>query len=307
MNLYQIIEAANHRGVLSAILHAICTTYWTFEFVPLTLSFIYSISVNSTPKSNYPTPLKLAILAYTDISNTRKICRQIHHTTICDSPFYIDEYQHKTNCIVTKDAHNHMWISFSGLDITELTSIGAIGSVYYDGLDELELHGKVITSFKPPMSLLERFKTYLRNNSTSEIHVVGHSMGTALALITAAHLAKQFPMINVNTHLYAPIAFCDKEFLDMFHPSSPTYIRNLRPNAYLHEDDIICHLFSSLKITNQNVYKQFSISSNYLPFQTADGTIKTTLLFESMSVLDLFNPIYYSKHQLHSFEHFNGG
>lgn len=167
-SLYTTIEVANEKGKLSAIIHAFTSIFWTFEFVPPLLRTLYSWSYGTDHiVFTGDKALDLAKLVYMkhmskdDITEQFKQWAAKHNsncdTLLCESPFEIQNYEHKTTCIFIKDYCENFWIAFSGLDLTNFTSIGAIGSLYYDDLTSLNLKGKVVSSFIPNEFILDKF------------------------------------------------------------------------------------------------------------------------------------------------------
>ena len=64
--------------------------------------------------------------------------------------------------------------------------------------------------------LMSEINTIIKNTSISDIWVTGHSLGGALATITALHLSQLYPYIIVRCHTFGCPRVGNKEFDDTF-------------------------------------------------------------------------------------------
>lgn len=291
VNLFDVLTETNRRGNLSAVLNAMTSLYWTFEFVPPIMAGIYSLSSNDEWRGDASEPHLIASLAYRDLPSDKILEITEHDEVLYNSAFM--NYKHKTSCLVTRDKGGELWIGYSGLDITSFTSIGAVGSLYYSDLASLGLKGKVITAFVPEPFILQEFEAMLGSAPEGVVHVVGHSMGSAMAVITGAYLAARHPDSTFRIHAYAPIAFYDAEFRDCV-----TELPNVELDSHLREDDVICKLFNTLKITDVDRYKLFTIDETCFPYTNERGEVKRQLPVRDLSLLECLNPMSYANHGL---------
>lgn len=304
MSIYDIISCANEKGNLCALFHTYSTLYWTFEFVPPVIAAIIYLEKLIVP---FPTDFsntlrgesnKMASVAYYQGLSDEEILGLIGHKKILYNELVLNHDEHVTNCIASQDNDGRVWFAFSGLDMRKFTSIAAIGNIYFTDMSQYGLKGKVLSSFIPNVI---RNEPLLGSIKEKELYISGHSMGSCMAIIFGAYLAKKWgEEYTVNVYAYAPIIFYDDDFADCV-----TAIPNLNLHLFAHKEDMVVNWFNLIKVTDKNEYKNFSISERSIPYYMCDsedgGENRTELELETISWLDVLNPMNYEKHGLWNF------
>ena len=319
---YSTIEYLNKQGKICAGFYAFTSIFTTFEFTPWLTSFIYSLITESmNNKLDVETFVKLnddekayfiSAQAYQSIMfDVEKISMKSSTSNsdienINRSPFKL-ELTHNTNCIfLYSPRDNEKWIAFSGLDIKEFSSIGAIGSLYYEDASTVhaEMKGKIVSSFIVSKKDRDMFQNEIDKRTLqrkSTINVIGHSMGSALATIMAYYFSICYPDATINLYGYAPIAFYDRAFKEGFEERT-----NINVKIMAIEHDYTVRLFNIMKITNKNPYKNFSIDQECIPYTYQGESVqRDSFQVEDTSLVAVLNPLNYIAHGMSNFEPIN--
>lgn len=296
-NLYNFVEEINEKGNVSAVVHAVTTLFWTFEFVPTTIRLIAELAKPwSTPP---PTSAELqnneayhmAAITYGIYRSEEEILDWLKHESMLYRADVVNNAEHVTHVIVTADNDGDIWFGIRGVDMTSFTSVGAIGCPYYVDMTKYGLEGKVISSFVPALFKEAKFHEMVETSQCEHVNVCGHSMGSCMAIVIGAYIAKQRPDVKVFVSAFAPLMFYDETFRECL-----LQIPNLELKMYLNEYDVLAKLYSTLRITDKNEYKDFNLVEKCFPYYDSLGYVRDVMPVKELTLFDVLNPVYYERH-----------
>lgn len=297
INVYELLEEVNEKGNVSAVVHAVTTLFWTFEFVPTTIRLL---AVLSKPWSTPPPTsdelqnneaYHMAAIAYGVDRSEEEILDWLKHETMLYRADVVNNAEHVTHVIVTADNDGDIWFGIRGIDMASFTSIGAIGCPYYVDMTKYGLNGRVISSFVPALFKEAKFHEMVKTSQCEHVNVCGHSMGACMAIVTGAYIAKQRPDVNVIVSAFAPLMFYDETFRECL-----LQIPNLELNMYLNEYDVLAKLYSTMRITDKNQYKDFNLVEKCFPYYDSLGYVRDVMPVKELTLFDVLNPVYYERH-----------
>lgn len=297
--MYDFISYVNEKSKISALVHNITTTYWTFEFVPFLMGEILEPMSDPPPtreelKGNEP--FHMASIAYGTHMSDQEILDWMGHVELMYRENMLNNDHVVTHFLTTKEENGDIWFGIRGLDIRSFTSIGAVGCPYYRTMDEFGLQGKVITSFIPALFDNPVFHETVKTSDSKNAYVCGHSMGACMAIITGAYIARKRPDVRVKVYAFAPLMFYDEEFRNCV-----MNIENLELNCCLDENDVIVKLYNVMRITDKNQFKDFDITESSIPFVDSTNSIRNMVPVRDLSIFDVINPFDYIRHALWSY------